>query len=336
MITRCIFCCRTFPPNETLEHFPLARGVAFDPGRGRLWAICESCRRWTLSPIEERWEALEELERITTDRARLLAQTDNIALLRADRMRIVRVGRASLTEQAWWRFGRELVGRRRAYQRASFLIIGGIVALQLGLSAAIGGGLVYGYMFAGNVQDWLRKRKFGKRAWQGTGACPNCGAPLTQLRFEERKKMIIAPGEADAAALHIRCRACRTYFDTGAHLFGTSNDLLMRRVLAFHHHDGAKEGRIMSATRMIEQHASHDAFIRAVASSRQPLGRLPKERLLALEIAVNADVERQLLELELAELEERWREEEEIAAIVDGELTPVAGFDQFISESRRG
>jgi len=42
-----------------------------------------------------------------------------------------------------------------------------------------------------------------------------------------------------------------------------------------------------------------------------------------LEIALNADVERRLLEMELEELEGRWREEEQIAAIADGILTPA-------------
>ncbi|MEX2281518.1 MAG: hypothetical protein WEE89_03405 [Gemmatimonadota bacterium] len=44
---------------------------------------------------------------------------------------------------------------------------------------------------------------------------------------------------------------------------------------------------------------------------------------MALEIAVNDEAERELLELELAELEARWREEEQLAAIVDGELTEL-------------
>ena len=50
-------------------------------------------------------------------------------------------------------------------------------------------------------------------------------------------------------------------------------------------------------------------------------GRKNRARSIAVEIAVNEENERKLLELELAELEARWREEEEIAAIVDGELT---------------
>jgi hypothetical protein len=44
--------------------------------------------------------------------------------------------------------------------------------------------------------------------------------------------------------------------------------------------------------------------------------------VLALEIAANERIERRLLEAEAHELEKRWRDEERIAAIADGELTP--------------
>ena len=86
----------------------MGRRVAYDPGRGRLWVICSTCKRWSLTPMEDRWEALEELEKLTTDKARLLSQTDNIALLRVGPLEVVRVGKAQLTEEAWWRYGREL------------------------------------------------------------------------------------------------------------------------------------------------------------------------------------------------------------------------------------
>ena len=119
MYQRCLVCHTPFPPNEALEHFPTGIRVAFDPGKGRLWAICKECKRWSLAPIEERWEALDELEKITRDRAKLLSQTDNIALLRADPLEIVRVGRANLAEQSWWRYGKELARRRQNYKKLS-------------------------------------------------------------------------------------------------------------------------------------------------------------------------------------------------------------------------
>ena len=50
---------------------------------------------------------------------------------------------------------------------------------------------------------------------------------------------------------------------------------------------------------------------------------LKRTGAIALEIAANEHAEQRLLELELADLEARWREEEELADIIDGELTPL-------------
>ena len=58
-----------------------------------------------------------------------------------------------------------------------------------------------------------------------------------------------------------------------------------------------------------------------MAARRNYVGSLPLEQSLALEIAVNETRERELLLLEAQALEERWRDEERIAAIVDGELS---------------
>ncbi|HEX8904283.1 MAG TPA: hypothetical protein VF771_05535, partial [Longimicrobiaceae bacterium] len=109
----CIFCGSRLPANDRLEHFPAGRRVAFDAERGRLWAVCGACGRWNLAPFEERWEALEELERLVAGRGRVLAQTDHVALVQADGVDVIRVGRARLAEEAWWRYGRELQRRRR-------------------------------------------------------------------------------------------------------------------------------------------------------------------------------------------------------------------------------
>ena len=67
MFKSCLVCNRPFPANEELEHFPSSTRVAFDPVRGRLWAVCLGCKRWSLAPIESRWEALDELEKGLSD-----------------------------------------------------------------------------------------------------------------------------------------------------------------------------------------------------------------------------------------------------------------------------
>lgn len=108
---KCHFCRGELGSNTTVEPFPVSRRVAYDPLQGRLWAVCQACSRWMLAPIETRWE---ELEWLTTDRARLLAQTENIGLLEVGDVEVVRIGRAALREEAWWRYGREV--QRRAIQ----------------------------------------------------------------------------------------------------------------------------------------------------------------------------------------------------------------------------
>jgi hypothetical protein len=59
VLTNCLFCHQPFPANRTLERFVSGHRVAYDPVRGRLWAVCSSCGRWTLAPFETRWEVLE-------------------------------------------------------------------------------------------------------------------------------------------------------------------------------------------------------------------------------------------------------------------------------------
>jgi hypothetical protein len=57
--TTCIFCHGALGANEAIEHFPVGRRLAFDGEKGRLWVVCRRCERWNLTPIEERWEAIE-------------------------------------------------------------------------------------------------------------------------------------------------------------------------------------------------------------------------------------------------------------------------------------
>jgi len=64
-----------------VEEFSVGRWIAFDPARGRLWVLCAGCRQWNLSPFEERWEALESLERICRD-TRARYSTGEISLVR--------------------------------------------------------------------------------------------------------------------------------------------------------------------------------------------------------------------------------------------------------------
>jgi hypothetical protein len=328
MFNRCIFCHTVFEAVGPIEHFPVGGRIAFDAGRGRLWAICGSCRRWNLAPIEERWEALEELERLVRDRGRLLSQTDNIALIRADGAELVKVGRAGLTEEAWWRYGTELAERRSRYKRLKYIEVVAMVAA----------GFYWGGEALNKLSRWY---DFGTMAWRGEVACPKCGQPLTEIRFRDSRKLLVLPDEDAGVALEMGCPRCKFGERPGSfRLEGLAAQHTLRRVLAWRHYQGASENRIRDATAVIQAAGSAEHLSRSLADRALSIDKLDAKRnrtqSIALEIALNDEVERRLLEAELEELERRWQDEERLAAIVDGELTPLPTFERLRRALRSG
>lgn len=328
MYQRCLVCHTPFPPNESLEHFPLALRIAYDPGKGRLWAVCLECKRWSLAPIEERWEALDELEKLVRDKAKLLSQTDNIALLRAGPLEIVRVGKANLREQSWWRYGSELAKRKKNYKTLS-------VAGAVGAGAAIWGGMAAGGMgiiaawvlwdkLPGTIPDAARWFRFGGDVWRGRRACPRCGFRFHRVPYRRRGDLILAhQSEAEPTEVAYRCPNCRDHREGGLHLQGREAEHTLRRVLAYHHFEGASERTVSSATRLIQEAGTPSELTRILLKDGKRLGSLGRTGGIALEIAANESQEQRLLELELSQLEAHWETEEELAAIIDGELTPL-------------
>ena len=116
MFTTCIHCATDLGRNEALEAFPVGSRLAYDPAKGRLWVVCKHCERWNLSPLDERWEAIEDAERRFRD-SRLRVSTDNIGLARLrEGLDLIRIGSAMRPEMAAWRYGDQF-GRRRRNSR---------------------------------------------------------------------------------------------------------------------------------------------------------------------------------------------------------------------------
>jgi hypothetical protein len=123
MYSACLYCNAHLGENEQLPTFPVGRRVAFDEAKGRLWVICSRCGRWNLTPLEERWEAIEACERLYRG-TRLRASTDNIGLARLrSGFEIVRIGPALLPEIASWRYGARMLQRDTDEQRDVGLIV---------------------------------------------------------------------------------------------------------------------------------------------------------------------------------------------------------------------
>ena len=292
--------------------------MAFDPGRGRLWVVCRACRRWSLAPLEERWEALEELEKLVTKgpggsrggliEPRLLAETENVSLFDAGPLEIVRVGGADLAEEAWWRYGRRL-GEMPGIGEGEPLVQ---TRLPMVPKSLRGSGIV----------------------WRGRKSCPACHHPFTEIPFSDRNILIVRPGEGPPGAggsstgsaapvISRRCPQCRDVEHGGLHQEGLEGELVLARLLAFEHHTGAPIDRVRAAARMVQDPDGPTTLVRIITRHGRPLGDIPPVGILALEMVTNAAREAMLLKMEMAELTFRWRQEEELAALVDGELTPL-------------
>lgn len=75
-----------------VESFPVGKQLAFDAARGRV-GLCRRCLRWNLTPLEVRWEPVEECERLC-ERAGTGFSTDHIGLAElGDELRLVRTGK---------------------------------------------------------------------------------------------------------------------------------------------------------------------------------------------------------------------------------------------------
>ena len=125
----CIFCHKHFGSNRVVEAFPVWRRLAFDAAKGRLWVVCGKCRCWNLTPLEERWEAVEECERLYRG-TRMRASTGNIGIARhAEGLELVRTGKPQRPEFAAWRYGDHLNERRRHAIVTTVAAVGGGLAM---------------------------------------------------------------------------------------------------------------------------------------------------------------------------------------------------------------
>jgi hypothetical protein len=80
--------------------------------------------------------------------------------------------------------------------------------------------------------------------------------------------------------------------------------------------------RAETAAGGVERAGGAHGFLEHLAQERLELGDMSPDERLALVISLDEDAEVEALERE-------WRAAEEIAAIMDGELTSVPGFDAF-------
>ena len=330
----CLFCKKPLGSNEVVEHFPVGRRLAFDAARGRLWVVCRKCRRWNLSPLEERWEAIEECERFYRD-TRVRTSTENIGIARlSEGLELVRIGKPLRPEFAAWRYGDQMGERMRRQIAASAAgFPAGVATYQLlspwGLTLV---------PVAVAAWFWLQRRQVAKvrvgDAPEGAAAAPD---RIARFRIDELSTFRILPDNREPGFLvEIRQGDRTAWFECedARRVAGAVVPLLNQW--------GAARGTVRAAVAEIESHGHPERFLAEVASQERADRRarsgfvryMPKPTRLALEMSLHEERERRALEGELWALEHAWKEAEEIAAISDSLLLP-AGTDEFFERFGR-
>ena len=333
MYRTCIFCSGDLGTNEAVEAFPVGRSIAFDAWKGRLWAVCRRCGRWNLAPLEERWEAVEAAEKRFRD-SRLRVQSENIGLCKLpDGTRLIRVGEALAGELAAWRYGDQLVRRRRQYMiagaataAAGLALVGGVIAL------GVGGGL--GGFWSIFAQGW-EERQSRKVIHRVPALYSPSGQPLAIRRWHVQGARL---EQADGGDIALRIpdvdREKRKTDGWGRMKFGAGTELMLpgeqarlvlSRAMVTVNKKGASRDRVGDAVRLIEHARSADEYLRQAAARGGVLGKregMEKQQLtpvgaLALEMALHDESERRAMQGELGALEAAWRQAEEIAEIAD-------------------
>jgi hypothetical protein len=323
MFRTCAFCNAPFDGDGGPSGLGVGRRLAFDEWRGRLWVVCSKCSRWNLTPLDDRLERIEVVARAARDAGRVVAATEQVALIRWERYDFVRVGKPLRVELATWRYGERMRTRQR--ERMKVVVPLTVVAVGLGIAAnvAAGGGLG---VFVWNLHRLVDQAYIGivgnrKVVLAEPPICAHCGS-LMQLRARHVQHARVVPDSHAEVAVVLSCPKCRR---EGAHLTGLDAVQVLRQGLTYLNVTRSGRRKAEDAARVVDQVGGPDRLLHDVARRELTLRSLRPERRLALEMAVDERAE-------VEELERQWREAEEIAEIADGTLSTS---EQLEEEMRR-
>jgi len=358
VFSTCIHCAHALGHNEAFETFPVGRRLVFDAARGRLWVVCPSCARWNLSPLDARWETIEEAERRFCG-TKLRVSTDNIGMARLrEGVDLIRIGEPQRPEMAVWRYADQF-GKRRV---RNTLIAAGAAGAAAGLVAVTGSLFVTGIASLSTLAFLSNKRWVLDNAINGRPgklvarvAVPD-GRVLNVERRHARMSTIERFQQHEAFALRLEStsgtellladdamRVAARLLPT-INRFGGTRDEVREAVTLFEevgsnpldvlHSVQARAGAWPTAPRWNERALGadllcHEPHYPGALSTLQPRYRL------ALEMAVHEESERRAMNGELAALETQWREAEEIAHIADTMFT-LPSVENRLEELRRG
>jgi hypothetical protein len=310
MFRSCAFCNTAFDGDGGPSGLGVGRRIAFDEWKGRLWVVCPRCTRWNLTPFDDRLERIEAVAR-AAQAGRIAGSTDQVALIRWERYDFVRVGKPPRVELATWRYGERLRNRQR--ERMKVVVPLTVAAIGLGIAANVAAGGGFG-VIVWNIHravDWVYLRIVGSRRVSliESPICARCGS-IMELRARHVQYARVVPDTHADMGVLLSCPRCH---QEGAQLTGIEAVQVLRQGLTYLNLVRGGRRRAEDAAREVDRVGGPDRLLRDVAQRELTLRSLRPERGLAFEMAVDERAE-------VEELEQQWREAEEIADIADGTL----------------
>ena len=341
MYTTCLHCHANLGVNQGVEAFPVGRRMAFDVRKGRLWVVCSACRRWNLTPIDERWEAIEQCERLFRG-TRIRSSTTHIGLARLrDGTELVRIGDPLRPEFAAWRHSSTIIRRRRRN-----LVIGGVAvaATSATLIGVLATGVGLGLIQVANVgaQVW-RKRRDDRIVFRQQSGGGDATA-VTAGDLDDLELRIPGVRNEPTLVLELTREARPSLFRRNTHVGVEGPEMMTLAGLAMarHNRTAGRPEHLQEAVELLDRAgnpfadpADAEAWLDLQASrtgerypptgfwrGRLHLWRLDTPMRLALEMAAHEETERLYLASHLSLLAAAWREAEEVARIADDLLVP--------------
>lgn len=306
MYPSCLFCSAPFGSNDAIEGLQVGRRLAFDPARGRLWVVCRRCGRWNLTPIEDRWEPLEQCER-SFRATQVRTSSTNIGLARLDDgAELIRIGAPLRNEFAAWRYGSRLLRRHR--QRALNTVRhAGLLVASLWRRPALRIGFERGEELLLSLHHVMRSRLIRDEE------SPE-GWALVVGHLKEQRSLRAS-------------RLGRRFQEDRVTLTGPEARMAATLILPTVNARGGDDADVTEAVRWLEVGGGPERAIGNFArsglvrpplvSQLEPLRSMHPEVRLALEMALHEEEERRALSGELSVLHWAWRHEERLAAIAD-------------------
>ncbi len=349
MYSNCIHCARPLGSNDAIEAMPIGHRLAFDEKRGQLWIICRDCERWNLTPFDERWEAIEQCERLFRGTS-VRVSSDNIGLARLhDGTELVRVGMPLRPEFAAWRYGDQFGRRRKKVSITAATLGAGVIAgagLVAGGLVTAGVGIMALVPMAQLIMDasinsdgaflgrWTRlpsgelvhrvsnPKLITTDAEEGWGIAFEMNSRITPPKTQQSKAWFEGsqiPPEFEIVRKEVR---------------GSDATRLLREFLPSVNRRSSRREDIAHGVQLIEDAGGPNDFARWAAERRHQwaaqqtygdsgdMAHIPAAARLAFEMALHEDSERRAMNGELAELERAWQDAAHVASIADSLLTP--------------